>query len=291
MALIGYPSPARFGAAVLAVLALAATTRAEDAAGKRAAADGVEFAGHRAIYDLRLAGTKGNRALSSVRGRIVYDFSGNACEGYALQFRQVTELDTGEGKSTVSDLRSTTWEDGAAQTFRFNSQNYMSDELKDDVDGIAERQGDEVAVKLRKPQPRALTLGPVAFPTDHMRRIIAAAHAGTSLVELPVYDGSDKGEKVYQSLTVIGHRIAPDERKPTDAAARIEALAGMARWPVTISYFDTAGKDGGEQMPAYAITFELYDNGISRALLLDYGDFSVAGEMTSLELKPAKPCK
>ena len=291
MALIGYPSPARFGTVVLAVLALAATARAEDAAGKGTAADAVEFAGHRAIYDLKLAGTKGNRALSSVRGRIVYDFSGNACEGYALQFRQVTELDTGEGKSTVSDLRSTTWEDGAAQTFRFNSQNYMSDELKDDVDGIAERQGDEVAVKLRKPQPKALTLGPVAFPTDHMRRIIAAAHAGTSLIELPVYDGSDSGEKVYQSLTVIGHRIAPDERKPTDAAAGVEALAGMARWPVTISYFDSAGKDGGEQMPAYAITFELYDNGISRALLLDYGDFSVAGEMSSLELKAAKPCK
>src|SRR6185503_10829750 len=63
MALIGYPSPARFGTAVLALLALAATARAEDAAGKGTAADAVEFAGHRAIYDLRLAGTKGNRAL------------------------------------------------------------------------------------------------------------------------------------------------------------------------------------------------------------------------------------
>ena len=54
----------------------------------------------------------------SARGRILYDFSGNACEGYALQFRQVSELDNGEGKVTLSDLRSTTWEDGAAKKLR-----------------------------------------------------------------------------------------------------------------------------------------------------------------------------
>ena len=47
----------------------------------------------------------------------------------------------------------------------------------------------------------------------------------------------------------------------------------------------------GEQTPVYAITFELYENGVSRALLLDYGDFVLTGEMTSLEMKDAKPCQ
>jgi hypothetical protein len=61
---------------------------------------------------------------------------------------------------------------------------------------------------------------------------------------------------------------------------------------VTISYFDRAAKDkDGEQQPVYAITFELYENGVSRALLLDYGDFVLTGEMTSLELKDTKACK
>jgi Domain of unknown function (DUF1849). len=61
---------------------------------------------------------------------------------------------------------------------------------------------------------------------------------------------------------------------------------------VTVSYFDKSKKTkSGEQTPVYAITFELYENGISRALLLDYGDFVLTGEMTSLEIKDAKPCK
>jgi hypothetical protein len=87
---------------------------------------------------------------------------------------------------------------------------------------------------------------------------------------------------------VIGKKIAP-EHAPADAAAGTAQIAGLARWPVTISYFDRS-KEGGEQTPVYAITFEAYENGVARALVLDYGDFTVAGDLTSLEMKDAKPC-
>ena len=57
----------------------------------------------------------------------------------------------------------------------------------------------------------------------------------------------------------------------------------MRRWPVSISYFERTGEKPrapGEQTPVYTIRFELYENGISRALALDYNDFVIAGEMT-----------
>ncbi len=88
-------------------------------------ADKVLLAPHRAVYDLKLTKSRGSRGIEAVRGRILYDFSGNACDGYELQFRQVSELDSGEGKTALSDLRSTTWEDGTAKTFRFNSENLL----------------------------------------------------------------------------------------------------------------------------------------------------------------------
>jgi hypothetical protein len=44
-------------------------------------------------------------------------------------------------------------------------------------------------------------------------------------------------------------------------------------------------------MPAYAISFELYANGISRALALDYNNFVINGKLTSLEIKDATPCR
>ena len=250
------------------------------------------LASHRAVYDLKLATTRGKRSMQAVRGRILYDFSGSACEGYALQFRQVSELDSGEGKVAVSDLRATSWEEGSAKRLRFHSMNYFDDRLRDQIDGQAEREERGVAIRLTSPNEKAFDLkADLVFPTEQVRRIIAAAGEGKTLLQLAVYDGSDNGEKVYDTLTVIGRAIAPGEPKPADAIASQAAFAGLTRWPVTISYFDRSAADkGGEQTPVYAITFELYENGVSRALILDYGDFVLSGEMTSIEMKDVKPC-
>src|SRR5436190_1838019 len=249
-----------------------------------------ELASHRAVYELKLAQTRGNSPAMSARGRILYDFSGSACEGYALQFRQVSELENGEGKVTLSDLRSTSWEDSAAKSFIFKSQNYVNETQIDSVDGKAERQRDKVAVTLNQPAAKTFDLeAGMVFPTDHMRRIIAAAREGKNILELPVYDGSEKGEKVYDTLTVIGAEIAP-ERVPNDAAAGKQALAGLKRWPVTVSYLDKTARSS-DQAPVYAIKFEVYENGVSRALMLDYNDFAISGELIAIELRDSAPCK
>lgn len=275
-----------FFACMLIVAAAAVPTRAQQAPDAP-----VVLVPHRAIYDLSLAQTRGNSQIVGVRGRILYDFNGNACDGYSLSFRQVSELDSGEGKVSTSDLRSTTWEDAAAKNFKFTSQNFVDESLVDSVDGKAVHDGDKTAVDLRKPANKNLNFeSGLVFPTEHMVRAIEAGRAGKSILSFPVYDGSDTGDKVFNTLTVIGHKIAPNEHQHDDAAAHEPKLANVPRWPVTISYFAQKAQSG-EQTPDYAISFELYENGISRALRLDYNDFVVSGKLTSLEIKKAKPCK
>src|SRR5258705_3153308 len=250
-------TPVRLG--FVAMLAAAGTFGAHEAAIAQGPGGPVKLAPHVAIYDLTLTSSRGKRLLEGARGRIVYDFSGSSCEGYALQFRQATELDNGEGKVSLSDLRTTTWEQADGKSFRFKSQNYMDQKQLSEVDGRADRAKDKVAVKLSKPGDKKFDAGTVVFPTDHMRLLIEAARAGKNLLEISVYDGSESGEKIYQSLSVIGKRIDP-EKKPEDAAAGKDALSGLARWPVTISYFDKLGKkadaEPGEQTPIDAISFE-----------------------------------
>ena len=177
------------------------------------AADMLVLAPHRAVYDLTLSKSRGKRPIQMVRGRILYDFSGSACEGYALQFRQVSEIDNGEGKQALSDLRAATWEDGQGKSFRFNSENKIDNRVADTVNGSAERNTAGVAVKLTKPKTGIFDLdAKTAFPTEQIKRIIEAAEAGKSLLELPVYDGSETGDKVFQTLSVIGKVIAPGEK-------------------------------------------------------------------------------
>jgi hypothetical protein len=248
---------------------------------------------HRAVYDLTLGQTRENAQVAGVRGRILYDFDGNACDGYTLQFRQVSELDSGEGKTSTSDLRANTWEGGDAKRFKFASQNFVNQNLVDTVDGHAERRSSQTAIDLAKPEHKALDIDAgVVFPTQHMARVIEAARAGKTILNFPVFDGSDTGDKVYDTLTVIGRKLAADQHKHDDAAANEPKLANVARWPVTISYFEkNKNQESVEQTPVYAIGFELYANGISRALTLDYNDFVVAGKLSSLEIKDTKPCR
>ena len=272
----------------LGLLAIAAV-----ACGPAKAAATAAFLPHQALYELSLLKSRGSSPVNSARGRILYNFSGSACEGYTSEFRQVSELDVGEGKVTLSDLRSSSWEDGAGKTYRFQIETRMNDADSNPIDGIAERTGDHITVKLKKPETKTFTLdGSTVFPTEQIQRIIAAAREGKSVLELTVYDGSDNGEKVYNTLSVIGQPIPGDKTIASpDPSTTNEQMKSLTRWPVTVSYYDHDAKSkDGEQTPVYAMSFELFENGVSRALVLDYNDFVISGALGKFDVKDAKPC-
>jgi hypothetical protein len=102
---------------LLAAAAIAAGSGFSD--GQAATAASAAFLPHQALYELSLVKSRGSASIDNARGRILYNFSGSACEGYTSEFRQVSELNSGEGKVTLSDLRSTSWEDAGGKSYRF----------------------------------------------------------------------------------------------------------------------------------------------------------------------------
>jgi len=257
--------------------------------GPASAEDAVRLVPHRAVYDLSLAKSTGSRSVESARGRIAFDFTGDACAGYGLKYRQVTVLESAETGARTSDLRTATFEDGDGKAFRFKTDS-GPDAKREPVEGEAERQdGTGLTVRLKQPKRDSVTFdGDIVFPTAHMRRLVEAARAGQTTLSVKVFDGAEDGRKVYDTLAVIGRRIEPGRVDALEATAHQERLAKLARWPVTLSYF-TAGE--GERTPVYVLSFDLYENGVSRALLLDYGDFALRGEMQKLDLLPESACQ
>lgn len=249
------------------------------------AATPVLLANHRAVYDLSLAGTSGTRTVDAARGRIVIDFRGDACRGYTMQTRQVTELTSGETGTRVSDLRSTTFESGEGRDFRFKSTTASDNDPGAQVDGTATEDGNGLSVKLKKGKPFTAE-GPVLFPSAHMKRLVETARAGQSTLSVKVYDGSDDGRKVYDTFAVIGRAVTGSS---AEGGAELEkplqsgAIAAVRRWPVKLTYY-TAGV--GERTPIYTLSFDLYENGVSGRIKLDYGDFALVGTMSSLDLEP-----
>ncbi|MCJ2079988.1 cell envelope integrity EipB family protein [Methylobacterium sp. J-090] len=253
-----------------------------------AAAEPVHLASHRAVYDLSLAQSGGTRAVESARGRIVIDFSGDACKGYTMQTRQVTVLESGETGSRTSDLRNTTFESADGRSYRFKVSTLLNGTPGQSVDGTAETAADALKVRLKEPKRDGFQAsGEVLFPTVHMRRLIEAARAGQTTLSVKVYDGTDDGRKVYDTLAVIGRPATTASAKAEsdrDKPLREGEMAAMPHWPVTLSYF-TSGE--GERTPIYVLTFDLYENGVSGNLRLDYGEFAVAGNLSRLDKLPA----
>jgi len=229
----------------------------------------------------------GTSSPAAARGRIAFDFSGNACDGFVTTFRQVTELQPSEGESRTSDMRSTTYEDGRAKLLRFKIETLVNGRLAETIDGTARKaeDGEALSIDLRSPKPAQHDFGvnPL-FPTEQARKLIAAARAGQHTYEAKVFDGSDSGEKIFDTLTIIGAR---PKSPPEDSALR-DTLKNVARWPVVVSYFDPGKLDG---TPNYVLGFDLYENGVSGNLRLDYGDFVLAGKMSKYEPLPVKECK
>jgi hypothetical protein len=244
------------------------------------------LAPHRAVYELTLGRSSGSKAPAQAHGRIAFDFSGTACDGYVQNFRQITELQPQEGTAQYSDMRSNTFEAGDGGEYRFKIVTKTNEGGLEESDGVAKRpKPPGLQVDLAKPKRGKLDVpGPIVFPTEHMRKILAAAREGQKLFEARVYDGSGDGGKYYETLTIIGK---PPTVEPSEKLFQIDTFKNMRRWPIFISYFEADTKD---QPPAYVLGLDLYDNGVTRSLRLDYGDFVLNADPISLTMLPPVKC-
>lgn len=244
------------------------------------------LAPHRAVYDLKLSQSRGTKGPADATGRIVYEIKGNACSGYAVTFRQVTEVQPQSGQARTADVKSTTLEDGKGRWFQFRFETLSGGRVTKEISGKAERNGDSLTVNFTEPEGKKVSFPVnVVFPVQQTLKVLEAAKAGQPVLELKSYDGSGQGEKVYHSLHIIGKAL----NKPAgDLADEKMTMRGMKRWRVVASNFELKNVDA----PAlYSLTFDLWENGVSSNITIDYGSFTMTGKMSELEMLKAEPCE
>ena len=143
----------------------------------------VVLAPHRAVYDLVLDAGKAAKNVDSARGRIAFDFTGDACEGYALSFRQVTQLQSGEGGPRLIDARTTSFEAGDGASYRFKTESSASGTPKEIVDGTATRTGEGYEVV-------ALVWRPMQMSPVHAHRTWCAFGVHRGILTEHYYDAA-----------------------------------------------------------------------------------------------------
>ena len=243
---------------------------------------------HRAVYEVTLDEASERSGISGIKGRMVYESRGAACDGFSVRFRFFQNVRTPR-REYSSDQRTTSFESGDGKRYEFVNRTFFNGSLEREVKGSAVRGDAGVAVALTQPDERAVELPAAIFPGEHMGRILEAAVKGRRVLATDVFDGSDEGDAVTATNAIIGRPREPQTTgKASDGVGT--ALGGLTSWPVTVAYFEGAADASGERTPVYQVSFPLYENGVSGDLTMRYEDYTLKGELSALEYLDPPDC-
>ena len=96
-------------------------------------------------------------------------------------------------------------------------------------------------------------------------------------------------EKVNHTVAVIGRKYAPGSVRSPASLKNGDKIDGLASWPFAISYFDNPNKTE-DAAPSYELAFRFYENGVSTKPHINYGEFSINGELSELTFLDAAKC-
>lgn len=244
---------------------------------------------HRIAYEVSLGARQGS-AFSSASGVIAVEFTGSACAGYATNFRQAMRLADPDGAERMFDFVIRNWEGAKGESFRFTVNNKVNGATTRDAKGEAKRVSDgSISVNLDKPKGKKGDFdGNATFPTAMLKSLVQAAQRGERRFDARLFDGSEGGEKVYETMSTIGAKLEGEKNTRVEAVLKGPGLDAVPRWPVTTSYFEGST---GDRTPVYTMRNVTFANGVVSDLQFDFPDFSLTARAVRYEPLPAEACK
>jgi hypothetical protein len=240
------------------------------------------IADHRALYDITLERARPGSTVQGVAGQMILEVKGQ-CETVTVNQMFRSDFWGADSKSKHSELRISSAEARDGASFAFSFHNVVDGVIAEHFEGKAARVAiaAEGAITYEASAfPKAPLPDDAIFPTGHLTRLLAAAEGRERSLTVKVFDGAEKG-KVYRAVALIG-------RTENSAADVPASLSGLAHWRVMISYYPLGT---AEPAPEYESAFDLYANGVSAGIVLDYGEFAIRADLQSLKLLPKPECE
>ncbi len=248
-----------------------------------AGAEAAEIAPHRALYEMTLGSARNDSGVVDARGTMAYEW-GETCDGWTVEQRYRLKMRYAEARDVDIASSLVTWESKDGSRYRFNQKQTRNGEVDQEVRGEAKLEGPGKGgvVEFSKPDQQTMQLEPgVLFPSAHTILLIDKAKAGETLVSRQVFDGSAE-ENAVQVSAVIGPKVTP-----SSADAKPSPLLQRPGWRMRLAFFPA---DPNAERPDYELGMRLLDNGISRDMVIDYGEYSIRARLDDIEPMPKPNC-
>jgi hypothetical protein len=247
---------------------------------------------HVAVYDLSLHKAGDRLGLIAVIGRLAIEVSGSECEDWTVNFRMVSQFLNEDQTTRLLDTQSSTWEAGDGKSINVSQRHFVDSSLDSESKVTATRDQDGQAHgTVDKPNPENFELAQgTIFPVMHLKRLLEAAVRGDIRDESNVFDGTE-GRKSYTAITFIGKQQPKGTHKTQIKGGEETDLAKVRAWPAVISYYEQTQSENGDGLPTYEVVVEMFENGLSGDMLIDYGDYALDAKLANLQLKPYGKCQ
>jgi EipB-like len=250
----------------------------------------VELASHRALYELSPLRVEQSSKLIPMDGRLAYEITGSACEGYTVSYRIANRFqDPTQGEKLIdTQLNVFEAQDGTQLDIEEHQLAKESDQTGKRVSVKRSKPGEIATGKISTPEEETFSLAPeVLFPSALALKLLGMAEKGLSHDVDLVFDGSD-GKNVMKAITFIGKKRLPGTYLLDAANPEMRTLANLSSWPMSTSYY--AAEGANTENALYQASFNIYENGVSSELVFDYGTYALKGKITKLELLKQSPC-
>jgi hypothetical protein len=249
-----------------------------------ASAAAVELAPSRIVYTTTLSKAKPGGDVVDASGTMTLA-SGETCDAWTTEEHDKLTVQYAEGAVTM-DTSSVDWEAKDGLRFRFAQHATRNGKADDDISGEArlEGPGQGGTVDFTRPSAKTLPLASgVLFPVAHTIRLIERAAAGDAFLAAKVLDGED-GQNAGDVSAVIG---SPQDAATGAAAEAVKSpLLERPSWRVHLAFFPADASD----TPKFQVDMRLLDNGVTRDMVLDYGDFAIKATLKEIEALPKPRC-
>lgn len=246
-------------------------------------AGAAEVMPHRALYSMSLGKATNDAGVAGASGTMAYQW-GETCDGWTVEQRYRLRMDYSESPDVDIASNFVTWEAKDGLSYRFNQKETRNGVDSDEIKGAAKLDGPGQGgtADFEKPAGKSFKLPPgVLFPSAHTILLIDKAKAGENFISKHIFDGATVENAVLVSA-VIGPKIEPDAE-----AAKKSPLLNRPGWRVRLAFFPA---DQKEEKPDYELGMLLLDNGVSRDMEIDYGDYTIRAKLDDIEPVPKPKC-
>ena len=246
-------------------------------------AQAADIVPHHAVYSMSLGATHGDAGVTGAGGTMAYQW-GEVCDGWTVEQRYRLKMAYAESSDVSISSNFVTWEAKDGLSYRFNQKETRNGTDDDEIRGTAKLDGQDKggAVDFEKPEGKSFKLpAGMMFPSTHTIFLIDKARAGEVFVSKHIFDGATVENAVLVSA-VIGPKVAPDAE-----AAKKSPLLNRPGWRVRLAFFPA---DPKVEKPDYELGMLLLDNGVSRDMVIDYGDYAIHATLNDIEALPKQGC-